>query len=146
MHFTTSTTYSSYNKTVKLKYSKKDEYDVFGNKIKQPEQIPSIPWSKKSHTPSILSIPWNKRKWTLRNEDYIPDIPWDVEDDWIIYNRKDDLSSPVKRAKKLISWLSKKSSSFIERYFEKDEDVDTSYLTNMTWIRVHDAVIDSIYA
>lgn len=132
--------------SVKLIDSDKSKYDVFGNKIKQPEQIPKIPWSKKLYTSSIPSIPWSKRKWTFYNEDYIPNIPWDVEDDWMVYRNKrnNNLSSPIDRAKKLISWLSKKSSSFIDRYFEKDEDVNTSYLTNMSWIHVHDAVIDLI--
>lgn len=128
--------------SVKLIDSDKPKYDVFGNKIKQPEQIPSIPWSKKSYTPSIPSIPWSKRKLTFRNEDYIPDIPW--EDEWQWYHNKIDLSTPIKRAKNLISWLAKKSSSFIEKYFENNEEVDMSYLTNMNWIRIHDAVIDSI--
>ena len=139
-------TSSSYNNLSVKYFDDKPKYDIFGNKIKSPEQIPKIPWSKKLYNPSIPSLPWSKRRFSLRNEDYIPDIPWDIEDDWFAYRRKDDLSTPTKRANKLISWLSKKSYSFIERYFDRDnEDVDLSYLTNMNWIHINDAVIDSIY-
>ena len=126
----------------------KPEYDIFGNRIKHPEPIPKIPWGtyKRDCTPIIHPIAWRRSvmKWIKYDEDYIPDIPWDTEDyGW--HHLSENLSTPIKRAKNLISWLSKKSSSFIERYFDKDDEkVDMSYLTNMSWIRVKDAVIDSI--
>lgn len=138
------TSYTSDN--VSQEYDK-PEYDIFGNRIKHPKPIPKIPWStyKRDRTPIIHPIAWKRsiNKWIKYDEDYIPDIPWDTEDyGWYDLSKK-DLSTPIKRAKNLISWLSKKTSTFIERYFDKDDEkVDMSYLTNMSWIRVHDAVID----
>lgn len=126
--------------------NKKVEYDVFGNKkvSKEPEYIPSKPfnWRKKSED-EIEPIPWKYRS-NLNyyfNDDEIESIPWKRERN---HRRSMSYDDPgFNRAMGLICWLMNKSSSFIRRYFdEEDEKKTLSYLTNMSWIRVHDAVID----
>lgn len=145
LYFNYDSTTTTSNKTrLNISYEE-DEFDIFGNRIKPTPVIPQIPWKeKKEYDVYTDPICWEKheRKWIRHNEDYIPPIPWDDEEDDYV---EQDLSSPYKRAKNLICWLRNKSKSFIERYFDtEDEEVDMSYLTNMSWIRVHDAVIDSI--
>lgn len=126
-------TYSSSSNKLYIKSSIDGyEYDVFGNrKISYEENIPQIPWSNKS-IDYIRRLPWNKKD----NSYFIPDIPWDEEDE---YHYK--LSNQFNRAKHLIGWLSDRTRSFIEEYFRPEED-NLSYLTNMHWIRVKDAIID----
>lgn len=146
--------FSDYNTTrisnkLGIWVSKEDEYDIFGNRIKAPEVIRQMPYkfdAEKRHE-HIDRICWEKyeRKWTRFDPDYIPPIPWEEEDDdWFALPRK-VLLTPYKRAKNFICWLRNKSRSFIENEInEGEEEVDMSYLTNMSWIRVKDAEIDSI--
>ena len=124
---------------------KKKEYDVFGN-IKKTDHIyiPRIPWEReKAH--SSFSIPWDKEK-----REVIPDIPREWRDDIIsntsIFDKYEwlrMLDDKFGKVKKLISWLSDKSRSFIKSYLDSvDNDDNLSYLTNMNHIRVKDAIID----
>lgn len=115
------------------------KYDIFGNEIKPVKEIPNIPWNDRKRNNSIPSIPLERgRNFSLRRsewEDY-DIIPWQID-----YNKpKIDLYSKVGRAKHLISWFSNKSSSYINNYFNSDDNL--RYLTDMSWIRVKDAVID----
>lgn len=116
------------------------EYDVFGNKKKvYTEDIPKIPWGKNLKI-KYDSIPWfNNHLYTWTRKKYDYKIPWDID-----YYDEDtyDLTDTTDRAMCLISWLSDKSRRFIQKYFETDDNIDLSYLTNMNWIRVKDAVID----
>lgn len=123
----------------------KKEYDVFGNlKQNTVEVIPKIPWdwdTKPCKYP-IKDICWRSHYGRISENDYEPDIPWDY---YIRPLKPINMDDIIDRAKNLICWLHDKSSSFILRYMEsEDENVDLSYLTNMSWIRIHDAVIDSI--
>lgn len=124
--------------------TKKKEYDIFGNeKINYVEEIPSIPWSSKERKKSIRDIPWKTYKeyghWKLEE----PSIPWDTTPDWDDMTRV-KLDTVVRRAKNLICWLSDKTNRFIESYLNKEEEDNLSYLTNMSWIRVREAVIDTV--
>ena len=132
--------------TISLECKPKKKYDVFGNLIKDSEPIPEIPWKEKRKYNYDGPIPWKRKSRQWIRYDSEPAIPWDTDDDWGWNNYdKPNLSRPYDRAKHLISWLFGKSRTFIERYFDtEDEKVDLSYLTNMSWIRVHDAVINSI--
>ena len=137
---------TSSSSSLSVRFVDEPNYDVFGNRVKEPKQIPKFPWKFKEYTPTIHPIAWKRScyKWSRFDEDYIPDIPWETEEDLLWYKRRPhiNLSDYINRAKNLITWFNKKSSSFIERYFEDIEEVDTSYLTNMNWIRIHDAIID----
>lgn len=140
--FTTSITSSP---SLNIRVKDEPKYDVFGNVIKEPKTIPKIPWKFKEYTPTIHPIAWKRScyKWSRFDEEYIPDIPWETEASILrCKSQPMNLSDYINKAKNLISWFNKKSSSFIERYFEDIEEVDTSYLTNMGWIRIHDAIID----
>lgn len=144
-YLTSSYTFTTSSSSLNVRFTDEPKYDVFGNRIKEPEQIPKFPWKFKDYTPIIHPIAWKRScyKWSRFDEDYIPDIPWETEAS-ILWRklRPMNLSDYINKAKNLISWFNKKSSSFIERYFEDIEEVDTSYLTNMGWIRIHDAIID----
>ena len=116
-----------------------DKYDVFGNKKITPKHIPKIPW-KEARTERMTSIPWN------RKDIYDDDDLWKIPRDWIGWDNKDsfefETADKYNKAINLISWLSKKTKRFINDYFDIVSDKDLSYLTNMSWIRVKDAVID----
>ena len=134
-----STTYN-FDENITISFEDDDEskYDIFGNKIvKQQENIPKIPWGEKSNY-RIRPIPWSV--FDYQEDEYIPDIPWDIErKKHSSYIRIMDF---IDRAEHLISWFNGKSEHFIRTHLETDEDVDLSYLTNMNWIRVKDAIID----
>lgn len=146
--------YYSYSPNLKWAYTSKqtkDEYDVFGNKKVVEKEIPKIPWSmSKLSSNNTIEIPWLSAEHRFNsikeNEEYVPDIPWDddsVYDNggWVSLRNKNN-SNEISRARNLITWLSDKSKSFIESYFSNKEEDNSSYLTNMNWIRVRDAVID----
>lgn len=131
-------------------YSKEDKFyepkkDIFGNKITQ-EYIPKIPWKEES-VERIPSIAWNVEKKMLYRGNYISyEDNWRLPHDWVFEDDEFediefDTSNPYKKAKHLISWLFEKSLSFIGDYLD-DKDPNLSYLTNMSWIRVRDAIID----
>lgn len=113
-------------------------YDVFGNKINSYSDILKIPWDDGIHFSNCKSIAWDNYG-NRNNIFHEEDIPWDFYDD---LDNEYNLSDRFMKAKKLINWLSDKSISFISNYFNTDEEKDLSYLTNMSWIRVKDAVID----
>lgn len=129
-------------------YEPKEEVDIFGNKIVH-EYIPKIPWKEES-VERIPSIPWDskphgyisyKDKLISYEDNWRLPRNWTFEDDEI-EDIEFDQSNPYKKAKHLISWLFGKSLSFIDNYLDNDKEADLSYLTNMSWIRVRDAVID----
>lgn len=116
--------------------------DVFGNIIKEPEPIPKIPWGEAYSNNPSRSIAW--RTSTYRDRLYDNRIPWDVEyidtiEGRFHFEEEEDIFD---KAKKMICWLNDKSISFIKRYLDYDDGKDLSYLTNMSWIRVKDAIID----
>ena len=118
----------------------KPEYDVFGNVKQHPEEIPKIPWSEKSKE-YASKIPWNRYNYRF----YIEDdkrIPWDNKREnsngWFVMNSR----NKTDRIRSSIAWLADKTSSFINRYLNQDDNNDLNYLTNMSWIRIHDAVVD----
>ena len=124
-----------------------DEYDVFGNKKnRKKEYIPSIPWRTTKSTENIPSIPWESYETRKSYYGYFDDfhrstnkrIPWT----YIKPKRPYNLEDTAPRAQCLISWLKDKSYRFIKNYLDRDNDADLSYLTNMGWIHVKDAVID----
>lgn len=122
----------------------KDAYDIFGNKKKiDIEDIPKIPWNrnKKNGIIYTYSIPWKcENSINLLNLEE-SNIPWRH---YTIKNieREVDLTSVFERAKNLIAWLQDKSSSFIRNYLNSENDESNlSYLTNMRWIHVNDAII-----
>ena len=130
------------------KDTKKDEYDVFGNKKRKKQSyIPSIPWSTTKRTERIESIPWKTHEARKSYYGYFDGsqrcvdkpIPWKKVSK---LNNNKDLVTPSTRAQCLISWLKDKSLSFIRNYLDKESEDNSSYLTNMSWIRVRDAVID----
>lgn len=138
---TITSTYSYSSGRFKLN-TKECEYDVFGNlKRSTVVDTPTIPWNKK-HVFVDKTIPWNKFR--SQNFLYTERIPWDYTMYISEYLSEPNLSSLYDRASNLISWLSKKTRTFITnylRYLEKEE-VNLSYLTNMSWIGVKDAIID----
>lgn len=129
-------------------YEPKKEVDIFGNKIVH-EYIPKIPWKEES-IERIPSIPWDSKPhgYISYNDKLISfEDNWRIPRDWTfvddpIEDIEFDQSNPYKKAKHLISWLFGKSLSFIGSYLDNDKEADLSYLTNMSWIRVRDAVID----
>lgn len=131
--------HKSDNGNIKISFKQEDEYDVFGNKKIKPKPIPKIPWEKKyEYSPN--RIPWARNLYRFHT-DYIEPIPWDYDD--IEYSTRMKLDDKFKRAKHLISWLFNKSLPDIRTYLTKEDSEDnSSYLTNMGWIRVRDAVID----
>lgn len=119
----------------------------------------SIPWKCNKHNYIESAIPWennvekqirkiswyNATKYLKYINIMIGDdnnltkkvkIPWDMESK----NENFNLSSIKYRAKNLIDWLHNKTPSFIERYLNNESNL--SYLTNMQWIQIHDAIID----
>ena len=126
------------NNHVKL-ISSEPEYDVFGNKKRKPKEIPAIPWSRKTYGGYSRNIPWGRqRDLSLYRRYYDNRIPWEpYMEEWDRL-RMDNENKP----RLCIAWLKNKSLSFIREYFEPDHDSDLNYLTNMSWIRVKDAVID----
>ena len=133
------TTRTDSPKKLYLSYKKEDEYDIFGNKkVNNIEYIPQLPWSTEIYNKPIRKIPWDT---SINSEEIYEDIPWDIECD---KPKKYDLSNVINRAKHLIPWLSDKSQSFLEDYLNLDEDKSLSYLTNMSWIGVRDAIIDIV--
>lgn len=120
---------------------KEPERDIFGNIKEYPEEIPKIPWGKKSKE-YIKPIPWNykhKRAWAYY--EYNRRIPWEEEDtDDELFRIGDN--DRISRIRNSIAWLADKTASFINNYLDQNDEVDLSYLTNMSWIRISDAVID----
>lgn len=130
------------NITFKIENVKKEsEYDILGNVIEPPEKIPKFPWDERIEKEYIPSIPWERYgfKYHIYEDEIIPSIPWE-EDDIITTGRP--RYTEYDRLRDAIPWLADKSSSFIDKYFNPDDEADLSYLTNMQWIRVRDAVID----
>ena len=127
--------------TSNINYINKDEYDIFGYKKTPEEIIPKIPWKIKTSDLHycIPPIPWNQKNLFLQASKYvgIPSIPWDIEN----YREKRIFYNRIDRIKNLICYLKDKSGVFIKNYLD-GEDVDMTYLTNMGWIRVRDAIID----
>lgn len=123
------------------------EKDIFGNIKRKPECIPKIPWgSSYLHFLEFKPIAWQSRYSGIKTYislDSDNKIPWKdehyhdaiISSSWKKENEYD-------RVKKLISWLSDKSFTFIKRYLDHDNEEDLSYLTNMSWIRVKDAIIE----
>lgn len=89
------------------------------NKFKRP--IPDMPWENQ-----------NKFKYSLYIDNSYDRIPWE-DDEWLQKSEK---------SQEPICYLADKSQSFKERYLNRFEEDNESYLTNMDWIRVRDAVID----
>ena len=134
------TTSSTNNNLIKIQIPYNEEKDVFGNVINNyAKDIPKIPWnSKESDYYSRITWEYCKSKrFDPSSYDHYDDIPWDEDD----AEDKPRLYSEIDKAKHLISWLFDKSSTFIKNYFA-DDDTVLSYLTNMSWIRVRDAIID----
>ncbi len=118
-----------------------NEYDIFGNvKEYYNEDIPKIPWSKNHIYSYENNIAWNNKSFKYNFDLYYPEdnIPWCIKE-----NKKYDLTTIFSRAKNLISWLSDKGNRFIDDYLRSDEDDhNLSYLTNMSWIGIKDAIIE----
>lgn len=114
--------------------------DIFGNIIMEEKPIEKICWhnkelSYKYKDRSDKSIPWKKVNRVSLKRYHIDNIqiPWDIEDSYV--RKKESISDRI-------CYLAGKTSRFISRYLNRDSEDLTSYLTNMNWIRVHDAVID----
>lgn len=142
---TDSTIYYNTGSTTYFISPPKKEYDIFGNLTDNTiEEIPKIPWDTEPYKRPIKNICWKSYYGWESKDDYEPSIPWD----YYPYARppkRIDMTDIVDRAKNLICWFRDKSSSFIRNHIEAEEElVDLSYLTNMNWIRVHDAVIDTV--
>ena len=150
---TTSTYRFGHDKiTWKLNYiENKPKKDVFGNIVKEPEPIPKIPWGKIYPNNPSKSIAWRTSIYHDRlyenryNYGYYDNrIPWDVEyidtvEGGFRFKEEEDIFD---KAKKMICWLNDKSISFIKSYLDYDDGRDLSYLTNMSWIRIRDAIIE----
>lgn len=117
------------------------EKDIFGNIIEQEKPLEQICWEKDELANNckkkpIKQIPWiddHHRNFSLtRHSTYDDRIPWDAED-----NRPKKKESIGDK----ICYLAGKSSRFISDYFNEDKENLSSYLTNMNWIGVHDAII-----
>lgn len=128
------------------------EKDIFGNiiEIKQKQHTKCslcgellMPWEKKycsncnkKFKTHIKNIPWenqNKFKHNLFIYDDYDGIPWETEE---------YLFDDGSKSQEPICYLADKSQSFIERYLNRNEEDNTSYLTNMNWIGVRDAVVE----
>lgn len=139
---------SSYK--TKAHYKTKKKRDVFGNIIPSIDVIPKIPWDSSRGYQYTRRIPWG----SAEKETYTPSIAWKEEekrknslnylyDGWIDLSRSNEETKvKVNRARSLITWLADKTKRFIEDYFETNVEKTLSYLTNMSWIRVRDAVVD----
>ena len=146
-YLTTSSTTSS----ITINKYIEPEKDIFGNIIEsKQEQQPKcskcgevlMPWehnycfdcNNKSKRP-IPDTPWeNQNKFKYSSYIYYNSddrIPWETE---VYYNES--------KSQEPICYLADKSKAFIERYLNRFEEDNESYLTNMRWIRVRDAIID----
>lgn len=141
----TSHCYIDYNDSLIHVNEVVDEYDVFGNKIPSIPVIPRIPWEgKHKYAPTYRDIAWrNGYDWNYdRDYDDEPSIPWKIYNRHRYWSTLPIPENEIGRAKKLISWFKDKSDRFIRRHLESEDETDLSYLTNMSWIRVKDAIID----
>ena len=127
------------------------EKDMFGNIIEsKQEQQP-----KCSHCGELL-MPWEHSYCSNCNNKFkrpIPDTPWENQNkfkysSYIYYNSDDRIPWETEvyynesKSQEPICYLADKSKAFIERYLNRFEEDNESYLTNMGWIRVRDAIID----
>lgn len=138
--------YTQYNNTTtsispSIRISIKDEpikrVDVFGNEIRKEKPIDKICWrlSKCNYNEYINRIAW--KRYTYSHglyERYDDPIPWEINDRYK-RNKKGSISNKI-------CYLKDKSDRFISEYLNKDKQDLSSYLTNMQWIRVHDALIE----
>lgn len=144
-------TYSSYNinynndfdNIIKVYFKNEPEYDVFGNKIEPLlEYIDPIPWKERNTEQKISKIPWDSHYYNrfIRIHNYMEAIPWNYDGDDLYDDNKSKFS--IDNAGEFISWLKGQSISFIKRYLNRDKEDNSSYLTNMSWIGVNDAIIE----
>lgn len=121
----------------------KPELDVFGNKIIQEPEIKPIPWRDYKEC-KIKDIAWDMSfKRRMRDYLFIEDgIPWETSDDYYWHDIDQSNKFSISKAAEFISYLKGKSSSFIKRYLNRETEDNSSYLTNMNWIGVKDAIID----
>lgn len=126
---------SSSNSRIRIT-QKEPERDIFGCIKEYPKEIPKIPWDEKIEK-HIAPIPW-RNGYILDDYEEYDTIPWETDNSRTWAN----LNSKTNRIRDSIAWLADKSQSFIDRYLNQHDDTDLNYLTNMSWIRVSDAVID----
>lgn len=140
----TSVNYSSSSTTIDASYTIRFnpidelEYDVFGNLIQPHKNISN----------NVLDT-WNNGN---RNNKPIPKIPWEYytvpyhkSNNYIPWNNKSNGCSLVYHESRInigkrICYLAGKTLEFIEDYFDKKDN--SSYLTNMSHIRVRNAIIE----
>lgn len=137
---TLTTTSDSINKYIVTKAE--PERDIFGNIIELEKPLEQICWEKDELANNrkkkpIKQIPWiddNHHNFNLtRDYDHDDRIPWDTEDNH--HKKKESIADRI-------CYLAGKSARFISDYFNEDEEDLSSYLTNMNWIRIRDAIIE----
>ena len=157
-HFTSTTTSSStstilysnsietiiYNdtssKTYKVLYNTKPKKDIFGNLMPSKEIIPKICYEiKEKISERIPKLPWKTNHNLFINE-CDNRIPWKKRSKFSRFNKSWELD--FKPNTNPICYLEGKSSSFIRSYLNRETEDNHGYLTNMGYLRIHDAIIE----
>ena len=154
-HFTSTTTSSStstilysnsietiiYNDTSSKTYKAlyKTKKDIFGNLIPSKEIIPKICYEiKEKISERIPKLPWKTNHNLFINE-CDNRIPWKKRSKFR-FNKSWELD--FKPNTNPICYLEGKSSSFIRSYLNRETEDNHGYLTNMGYLRIHDAIIE----
>ena len=126
------TTTSTQLTSLRLKFNETKK-DVFGNIIKKDKPIKNICWSAFNKIKEVIPIiPWKRsyndyRIYSIKFNNTNNKIPWKT-------------SMYIKINDNPICYLNGKSNSFIDEYFHKRDN--SNYLTDMNWLRIHDAIIE----
>ena len=126
------TTTSTLLTSLRLKFNETKK-DVFGNIIKKDKPIKNICWSAFNKIKEVIPIiPWKRsyndyRIYSIKFNNTNNKIPWET-------------SMYIKINDNPICYLNGKSNSFIDEYFHKRDN--SNYLTDMNWLRIHDAIIE----
>ena len=126
------TTTSTLLTSLRLKFNETKK-DVFGNIIKKDKPIKNICWSAFNKIKEVIPIiPWKRsyndyRIYSIKFNNTNNKIPWET-------------SMHIKINDNPICYLNGKSNSFIDEYFHKRDN--SNYLTDMNWLRIHDAIIE----
>ena len=127
------TTTSTLLTSLRLKFNETKK-DVFGNIIKKDKPIKNICWSAFNKIKEVIPIiPWKRsyndyRIYSIKFNNTNNKIPWETSN-YINTNN----TNPI-------CYLNGKSNSFIDEYFHKKDN--SNYLTDMNWLRIHDAIIE----
>ena len=121
-------------------YNDKPKKDIFGNIIPSKEIIPKICYEiKEKISERIPKLPWETNRNLFINE-CDNRIPWKKRSKFSRFNKSWELD--FKPNTNPICYLEGKSSSFIRSYLNRETEDNHGYLTNMGYLRIHDAIIE----